>query len=247
MECVELAKKIRAFELAVLKEYKKGNIKGTVHCCIGQEYDTVQLIQQLKPGDIITSTHRGHGHFLAFTKNFTGLWDELHGLPTGINQGKALSQHLHAKNFYTTGIQGGMLPIACGMALAQKLKKTGNVVMSFLGDGTLGEGILYESLNIASLWKLPLIFILENNHYEMSTPTHNHTAGSIKQRFEAFGIYQALKNIRKLTPAYKIIDTYRHCGHSGRDDRCYRTKEEEYHWRQKDKLGGYLLDELLSP
>jgi len=242
---IKLAKKIREFELEILKEYKDGKIPGTIHCCVGQELDVVRLIKKLHKDDIITSNHRGHGHFLAYTRNFRGLYDELHKKPEGVNQGKCLSQHIHQDNFYTTGIQGGMVPIACGMALAEKMKNSGNIVVCFIGDGTLGEGVLYESLNIASLWRLPILFVLENNQYAMSTSVKDDVAGDIEKRFKAFGLKKAHRKFRDRLPAYIIINTYRFCGHSGRDDRCYRTKDEERRWLQKDKLKGYLLDELL--
>lgn len=242
MENLELAKKIREFELKILKEHKEGIIKGTIHCCIGQELEEVEIISQLKPGDIITSNHRGHGHFLAYTKNFDGLYDELKGLPTGVNQGKALSQHLHQNNFYSTGIQAGMTPIACGMALAEKMKGSGNMVLCFIGDGTLGQGVLYESMNIAALWQLPICFVVENNQYAMSTAVNDAVAGDIAMRFQAFGLnITKISAIHDALPSYLIIDTYRFCGHSARDQRVYRTKEEETERLKTDKLKGYML------
>lgn len=246
-----LAKKIRKFELKILKEYQAGKLLGTIHCCIGQELDVVRLVKQLNKGDIITSNHRCHGHFLAYSENFDGLYEELHKRPSGVNQGRCLSQHIHQDDFYTTGVQGGMVPIACGMAFAEKMKKSGKMVVCFIGDGTLGQGVLYESLNIASLWQLPILFVLENNQYSMSTPVKDTVAGSIRRRFEAFGLKECWLNlgdsklIRDNLPMFLIIDTYRYCGHSGHNDRCYRTREEEDEWVKKDKLGGYLLDELL--
>lgn len=244
MNNLELAKKIREFEVNLLKDFEGGKISGTIHCCIGQELEEVELISQLKPGDIVTSNHRGHGHFLAYTKNFKGLYDELRGLKTGVNQGRALSQHIHQDNFYTTGIQGGLVPIACGMAMAEKMNKSGNMVLCFIGDGTLGQGILYESLNIASLWKLPICFVVENNQYAMSTSVKDAVAGSIKDRFRAFGLNEAGDSIRENLPSFKIVNTYRFCGHSARDRRPYRTREEEQEWLKKDKLGGYLCSSL---
>lgn len=241
-EIIEFAKRIRDFELKVLQDFKKSIIRGTVHCCIGQEYDIVKIISQLKEIDSITSNHRGHGHFLAYTKNFEGLYNELCGFKSGINGGKGLSQHLHQGNFYCTGIQGGFTPVACGIALAEKMNSTKNIVVSFIGDGTLGQGVLYESLNIASLMQLPICFVLENNHYAMSTPTKKAVAGSIEKRFESFGLQKGnIDDIREILPSYIIIDTYRFCGHSGNDNKCYRSKEEELEWIKKDKLNGYGL------
>jgi 2-oxoisovalerate dehydrogenase E1 component len=246
MDTKSLARRIREFEVNLLREFREGKIPGTIHCCIGQEYDEVAIIGQLHPGDIVTSTHRGHGHFLAYTHDFQGLYDELRGLPSGVNQGRAYSQHLHKDNFYATGIQGGFTAIACGMALAEKRKASGNMVLCFIGDGTLGQGILYESLNIVSLWSLPVCFVLENNKYAMSTSISEGVAGSIEKRFEAFGLHKCDGDIHKDLPSYLIIDTYRFCGHSGRDTRCYRTIEEEQEYLKKDKLEGYLLHDIIS-
>lgn len=240
METMELAKKIREFEIKVLEDFKKGIIKGTIHCCIGQEYEEVKIIEQLIEGDVVTSNHRGHGHYLAFTKDFDGLYNELCGLETGVNGGKSLSQHLHSKNFYSTGIQGGMIPVACGIALGMKLKQSSNMVVCFIGDGTLGQGVLYESLNIASLWKLPICFVIENNQYAMSTSIKNNIQGSIEKRFLSFGLNKSALIIRSNLPSFRVINTYRFCGHSGNDNRNYRSIEEEKKWIKKDKLKGYL-------
>lgn len=242
-EKIELAKRIREFEITLLDNFKNGKVPGTIHCCIGQELDIVNIISQMKEDDIITSNHRSHGHFLAYTHNFNGLLDEILGLPTGVNQGRAFGQHLHFKNFYATGVQGGLVPIACGMALAEKFNNTKNMVFCFIGDGTLGQGVLYESLNIASLWQLPICFVVENNQYAMSTKTNNVIAGSIKKRFEAFNIQESDENnITRMCPTYIILNTYRFCGHSGNDNRCYRSPDEEKLWIKNDKLEGYLCD-----
>jgi len=167
---IDLAKKIREFECNIHKLYKEKKIKGTVHLSIGQEFHSVDLISQLKEGDIVCSTHRNHSHYLALTQDFQGLEDELRGLESGVNGGKMLSQHIFRKDrFYANGIQGGFAPIACGMAWGLKLKGKDNIVMNFIGDGTLGQGVLYESLNIAVLFKLPIVFVIENNRYAMST------------------------------------------------------------------------------
>lgn len=243
---IKLAKRIRNFEYQILKQFKAGKIPGTIHCCIGQELDTVDIISQLLPGDSITSNHRGHGHFLAYTKDFIGLYDELRAMQSGVNGGKSLSQHLHKDNFYATGIQGGFVPVACGMAMAEKLNNSSNIVVCFIGDGTLGQGVLYESLNLAALWKLPIYFVLENNQYAMSTPISQSIAGSIAGRFKAFGLNHVTDNFREKLPAFRIIDTYRFCGHSGNDSKTYRTTDEELEWIAKDKLGGYLCQNIMS-
>lgn len=235
---IELAKKIRAFEQEIQALYKANKIKGTAHLSIGQELPAIDVISQLKEGDIVVTTHRGHHHYLALTQDFQGLKDELLGLPSGVNAGTMGSQHFFVKNrFYAHGLQAGFLPVACGMAASQKLKGTGNIVVAFMGDGTLGEGVLYESLNLASLWKLPIVFIVENNYYAMSTPVKNHLAGSINARFAAFGIpHIDLMDVRRITPSYMVFDVPRLCGHSPRDPQTYRPEGELTALTERDQL-----------
>ena len=230
------ALKIRKFEHRLLDLYKKGKIKGTMHQSIGQESYAVDLIFQLKKKDIVVSNHRCHAHYLALTKDFKGLENELRGNKDGVNAGKCLSQHIHIKDrFYANGIQGGMCPIACGMAWAFKMQNKDNIVLNFIGDGTLGQGIVYESFNIASLWKLPIVFIIENNKFAMSTRKEDGLAGSIAARLSAFGLSLADPlNIRKTSPSFLVIDTYRFCGHSPNDPQTYRSKEEV--WKNQDTL-----------
>lgn len=238
MERNFVAAKIRQFEKDVLEEYQKGKIRGSVHCCIGQELDIVTLIGALVPGDVIVSNHRCHGHYLAFTGDYSGLWDELHGLKTGVNRGEGGSQHIHAKDFYANGVQGGMTPFACGVAMSFKLEGRDSIVMCFIGDGTLGQGILYESLNIASLWNLPVVFVLENNQYAMSTPLAKGIArpDKIKDRFKAFGLKEGkIHKPRAVVPSFIVVDTYRLCGHSANDPCNYRDKQEEKLWAERDK------------
>jgi len=246
MNDVALAKKIRDFEIETLKLYRLGEIKGSIHLCIGQELQEVQIINELKKDDIVCSNHRGHGHYLAFTKDFQGLRDELLGLKTGCCQGKGGSQHLHNNNFYTTGVQGGFIPIACGLALGFKRNKKSNIVCVFIGDGTLGQGILYECLNIAKIWGLPLLIVIENNQYAMSSPSKEMVSTSISNRFKAFGWYETFfsKDWRRMLPGFHIIDTFRICGHSANDKQLYRSKEEIKNCIENDYLKGYRIDEL---
>lgn len=238
---IDLARRIRAFEEDILRRYKAHEVRGTIHLSIGQEMPSVDIITQLKPGDIVTTTHRGHHHYLALTQDFDGLRDELMGLESGVNGGKCLSQHVYVKDrYYTNGVQGGMCPISTGMALAMKRKKQDNIVLCFMGDGTIGQGALYESLNMASLWQLPIVFIVENNQYAMSTHVSESIAGSLNARFHAFGLRHADPwKIRQKTPAFWVIDTYRFCGHSPSDPDI-RPPEELQRWRDRDivSLGG---------
>ena len=163
------ALRIRLVEEKLLELFNEGKLNGTVHTCIGQELTGVCLAESLNEDDYILSNHRGHGHLLSRETDLTGLFAELMGKEAGICGGRGGSQHLYRPNFLSNGIQGGMTPIACGLALAGKIKKTGKVVSVFFGDGTLGEGLIYEAFNIASKWGLPVIFILENNGIAQST------------------------------------------------------------------------------
>ncbi len=127
------------------------------------------VAEHLLPGDLIFSNHRCHGHYLARTGDVDGLMAEIMGRATGICGGRGGSQHICAHGVFSNGVQGGIAPVAAGLALAQNLTQSGHIAVCFIGDGTLGEGVLYETLNIASKWKLPLLVVLENNGYAQST------------------------------------------------------------------------------
>lgn len=180
--------RIRRFEETVLEEFSRGHFLGTTHTYLGQEANAVGVLTNLEPDDIVMSNHRCHGHFLAYGGDMRSLFAELMGRATGVCGGRGGSQHLHWRNFYSNGILGGTLPIATGMALAEKHKQSGAITIAFLGDGTLGEGIVYETLNMASLWAAPILFVVENNRMAQSTPIEHHLAGSLSARFSAFGI-----------------------------------------------------------
>ena len=243
---------IRVFEEKVLKLFSEGFLSGTTHACIGQEANAVGFISHLRKDDIILSNHRCHGHYIAFTDDIEGLMAELMGKKSGICSGKGGSQHLCNSNFYTNGIQGGMVPCGVGMALAKKKMETGNIVVVFIGDGTLGQGIVYESMNIASLWRLPIVFVLENNYYAQSTPSHLQISGNIIDRPRAFDIEtlelstndmeiiynesgKIINDVRTYErPFFLILNTYRLCPHSKGDD--YRDVAEIEEWRKKDPI-----------
>jgi len=233
---------IRRFEERALAEFSTGKLFGTTHAYIGQEADAAAIFSAADPGDIVFSSHRCHGHFLAYG-GLSPLGDhpyklaaELMGKATGLVGGRGGSQHIHWRNFYSNGIQGGIVPVATGAAYAEKLQKTGKIAIVFLGDGTLGEGALYESLNIASLWEIPILFVVENNRYAQTTPIEKGVAGSITARFAAFGIKtweldstdilelrpqaaEALEHVRGSgLPGALILHTHRFSAHSKGDD-----------------------------
>jgi TPP-dependent pyruvate/acetoin dehydrogenase alpha subunit len=180
--------RIRRFEETVLENFPKGVFFGTTHTYLGQEADAVGVLYALQADDIVFSNHRCHGHFLAYGGDPRALFAELMGKATGVCGGRGGSQHLHWRNFYSNGVQGGIAPVAAGMALAEKLKVSYAATVAFLGDGTLGEGVVYETLNLAALWKAPVLFIVENNRIAQTTPIDLALAGSITGRFQAFDI-----------------------------------------------------------
>lgn len=179
---------IRCFEETVLEEFRNGHFVGTTHTYLGQEANAVGVICNLLAEDIVVSNHRCHGHFLAAGGDVRSLFAELMGKATGVCGGRGGSQHLHWNNFYSNGVLGGTLPMAAGMALAEKLKGNQTITVVFLGDGALGEGVVYETLNISALKSLPILFVVENNHIAQTTPIQDHLAGDISVRFQAFGI-----------------------------------------------------------
>ena len=228
--------RIRKFEETVLDNFPKGVFFGTTHTYLGQEANAVGVLANIQVNDIVFSNHRCHGHYLAYGGDVHALFAELMGRATGVCGGRGGSQHLHWRNFYSNGVQGGTIPIATGMALAEKHKKSGIATVAFLGDGTLGEGVIYEAFNMASLWKVPILYVLENNHIAQTTDIDLAVAGIIAARFEAFGIpstqlsssdvHDILPVARELlsrvrleqSPFALILDTYRFGPHSKGDD-----------------------------
>ncbi|MGW7480741.1 thiamine pyrophosphate-dependent dehydrogenase E1 component subunit alpha [Nonomuraea muscovyensis] len=179
---------IRAFELKLLDLYGRGLLHGTTHTCLGQEYVPVALRTLLDPGDHVFSNHRGHGHYLARFGDAEGLLAEIMGREGAVCGGVGGSQHIRRDRYLSTGVQGESLPVATGVALHLKRSEPGQVACVHVGDGTFGEGAVYEALNIAALWELPLLVVVENNGIAQSTPASRHLAGSIAGRAAAFGI-----------------------------------------------------------
>ena len=244
---------IRSFDSLLLEKFSTGIFSGTTHTSLGQEANAAGILLHLHPVDVVVSNHRCHGHFLAYGGDPTALYAELMGKPQGVCGGVGGSQHLHWRNFYSSGVQGGTLAIAAGMALAEKKKGEDAIVVDFMGDGTLGEGIVYETLNMIALWQLPILIVLENNHIAQTTPEALAIAGSIPERFEAFGIPTTridtsdvleiqplagalMGSVREESyPQALIIDTARLGTHSKGDDT--RSPEDvEKLWRERDPL-----------
>lgn len=179
---------IHRFEETVLAEFKRGVFSGTTHTSLGQEANAAGVVSALSTEDAIFSNHRCHGHFIAYGGDLRSLFAELMGRATGVCGGRGGSQHLHWRNFYASGIQGGGAAMAVGRALAFKRDGGQQIVALFIGDGTFGEGLLYESLNLAALWRVPLLIVVEDNHIAQTTPSWQALAGSMVGRFTAFGI-----------------------------------------------------------
>jgi TPP-dependent pyruvate/acetoin dehydrogenase alpha subunit len=179
---------IRRFEETVLENFSRGVFFGTTHTYLGQEANAVGVLHHLQPEDIVFSNHRGHGHFIAYGGDLRALFAEMMGKVTGVCGGRGGSQHLQWRNFYSNGIQGGIVPVATGMALAEKQKESGALTVCFIGDGTLGEGVIYESFNLAALWSAPILYVLEDNRIAQTTPVEQVLSGGMAARFAAFGI-----------------------------------------------------------
>jgi 2-oxoisovalerate dehydrogenase E1 component len=233
---VKCALRIRAVENAMYELFGKGKLHGTIHTCIGQEFSGAILGKHLGKNDFVTSNHRCHGHFIAATGDWRGLIDELVGTAEGVCAGIGSSQHLWARNFISNGQQGGLLPVAAGVALDRKTRGDGGVVVSFIGEGTLGEGIVYETLNLDGLWRLPHVIVCENNFYSQSTPQECSVAGRIGDRAGGFGVVSfhadtwdlpafdralggCIERARQTgAPAFLTLTTYRLNPHSKGDD-----------------------------
>src|SRR6187399_3741835 len=183
--------KIRAFEEQVNELYKSAKMPGLAHLYVGEEAVAVGVCEALTREDYITSTHRGHGHCLAKGASVNRMFAELLGKEAGYCRGKGGSMHIadpETGNLGANAIVGGSAGIATGAALSAKMRGSGQVAACFFGDGALGQGLLYESMNMAALWKLPVIYVCENNQYNEYTHYSETTAGPLIARAEAFGI-----------------------------------------------------------
>src|SRR2546425_3734706 len=251
--------KIRVFEEHVIELYTTGKMPGLAHIYIGEEAIAVGVCEALRRDDYITSTHRGHGHCLAKGADIDRMFSELLGKEPGYCKGKGGSMHIADQergNLGANAIVGGSTGIATGAAAAAKKRGTDQVAVCFFGEGALGQGLLYEVMNMAALWRLPVVYVCENNLYNEYTHFQETTAGGIGDRPRAFGIpvrevdgqdvhavneatHEAVARARRGEgPSFLICNTYRQRGHHVGDvDRAYRTRAEEQQWsEQRDPL-----------
>jgi pyruvate dehydrogenase E1 component alpha subunit len=261
--------RIRAFEEAANDLYRGAKMPGLTHLYIGEEGVAVGVCEALRRDDFITSTHRGHGHCLAKGAEPPRMFAELLGKEAGYCRGKGGSMHIadfENGNLGANAIVGGSAGIATGAAQSAKMRGTDQVVVCFFGEGALGQGLLYEVMNMAALWKLPVIYLCENNQYNEYTHYSETTAGEILARAAAFGIPaeevdgQDVLAVNEATrravararagegPSFVVANTYRYHGHHVGDvDRAYyRSKDEEADWKTNrdpvTRLGARLVD-----
>ncbi len=253
---------IRKFEEGAEDAYLRGFIHGTMHLSIGQEASALGICMPLTEADQITSTHRGHGHCIAKGAQVDRMFAEFFGKTSGYCKGRGGSMHIadvSKGNLGANGIVAGGIPIATGAALSAKMQKNGKVVVCFFGDGANNEGAFHESLNMAAIWKLPVVFVCENNGYGMSTSAARSTAvANIADRAAGYAmpgvvvdgndfsaVAEASANAvdrarRGEGPTLIESKTYRHRGHSKSDRNRYRTKEEIEDWKtNRDPIGKF--------
>ena len=248
----------RRFEEAAGRAYQQGKIRGFLHLYIGQEAVAVGAISAAAPTDYVVSTYREHAHYLARTGDARGAMAELFGKATGCVGGRGGSMHLFdAERRFLGGwaIVGGHVPIAAGVAFASKYRGEPDVTLCFFGDGTANQGAFHEGLALAGLWKLPVVFICENNMYAMGTPLYRTlSVTDVAVRAKGYpieaeivngddvlemrdAVRQAIDRARKTSePFFLEAKTYRFRGHSMSDPAKYRTREEVDEWMQRDPI-----------
>lgn len=254
-------KLIRRFEEKAAEQYSKSKIRGFLHLYIGQEAVSVGVIQALSSEDYILGTYREHGHALTRGIDSKAVMAELYGKQEGCTSGRGGSMHLFDKSmhFYGgTAIVGTHLPLAVGMALALKKQKKDAIICCFFGEGTAAEGIFHESLNLASLWEVPILFLCENNYYAMGTAIkYTLAVQEIEKKGIAFGIEsktvdgmnllevieatnKAKEKIKKTgKPYFLVCNTYRFRAHSMFDAELYRDKSETEQWKKNDPIPSF--------
>jgi TPP-dependent pyruvate/acetoin dehydrogenase alpha subunit len=259
LELIDTMLLIRSFEENAEEMFVLGKVHGTMHLSIGQEGVAVGTASALRPGyDYLLNVHRGHGHFLAWGGDLDRMMAEFTGKVTGYCHGRGGSMHIadvDANNLGAQGIVGGNMPISVGVGLSIKAHKTDQIGLCIFGDGASNEGAFHESLNMASIWKLPVIYLCENNAYGMSMSIKKAiNIPHISDRACAYGIpgmtvdgndvvavYKAMKTAEEHTrsgkgPYLLEVETYRWKGHSKSDKQAYRTREEVKEWMAKEPI-----------
>lgn len=252
---------IRHFDEKVNALYAEGVLHGTAHFYVGQEAVAVGVMSALNEGDVITSTHRGHGHAIAFGLDLDRMSAELLGKASGYCHGKGGSMHIAdvgAGMLGANGIVGGSMGIACGAGWAFKRRNQESVAVCFFGDGAVAEGIFHEAFNLATIWKLPVVFVCENNQYGMSMSVKKaYATEKISDRAAGYGAAGATVDGQDLDvvnaaaseaverarrgdgPTLLEAVTYRYLGHSKSDANLYRTRDEISEWRERDPIARF--------
>jgi TPP-dependent pyruvate/acetoin dehydrogenase alpha subunit len=257
-EALRLMLTIRYFDERALALYRAGEMRGTTHPYIGMEAVGVGVMLALRSDDYVTSTHRGHGHTIAKGGDPKRMMAELLGRATGYSGGKGGSMHIADMDKHmlgANGIVGGGMGLATGAALTARLQQTGSVAVCFFGDGALEQGILHETTNLAAIWKLPVVYVCENNQYAMSARSDWSVAGGDPARraasygipgvnvdgMDLFGVFAEASSLverarRGDGPSYLVCNTYRFYGHHAGDPLNYREKDEVDRWRLQDPI-----------
>lgn len=259
----------RTFEETAARLFVEGKVHGTAHFCIGEEAAGVGVCAALEKEDMIAQTHRGHNQAIGKGMDIKKMMAEFLGKETGYCKGKGGCMHIadfSVGSLGANGVVGGGIPVATGAALSQKYFKKPNITVSFFGDGATNEGAFHESLNLASVWQLPILFVCVNNLYGMSTHVNKSMhISDISVRASSYGIkgialdgndiltiYGETKKAREYVlqngPLFMVLNTYRWMGHSKSDSQLYRTKEEVNAWKEKcpiKRYREYLLKESI--
>ena len=252
---------IRAFENKAQELYSLGLVHGTMHLSIGQEATAVGASAALTNNDYLLNTHRGHGHCLAWGSDPNRMMSEFMGKESGYCRGRGGSMHIadvEANNLGANGIVAGGLPISVGVGLSVKMRQTDQVVMSVFGDGAANEGAFHESLNMASIWDLPVIYLCENNQYAMSMSVKRafniecismraaayNIVGETVDGNDVLAVYEAVKRAKSRAqagegPTLLECITYRWKGHSKSDRQAYRTRDEVKEWQERDPIARF--------
>jgi pyruvate dehydrogenase E1 component alpha subunit len=252
---------IRHFELMADRLYALGQVHGTMHLSAGQEAVAVGTSRAVRPDDYLINHHRGHGHFIAKGADLNRMMAEFLGKDAGYCRGRGGSMHIAdfaAHNLGANGIVGGGLPQAVGVGLALQQQGRPEIALCIFGDGAANEGVFHESLNMAALWRLPILFICENNQYGMSMPVPRASARQpLAQRAEAYGLPWHVVDGNDVLAVYRVMraaadharsgdgpvlveaQTYRYFGHSKSDRNLYRTREEIEQWKQRDPIARF--------